>query len=168
VGPPGAGKTTIGRMLADELNLVFKDSDQEIEERTGADIPWIFDMEGEAGFRQREVAVIDELTQMPGVLLSTGGGSVLMEENRRCLQSRGTVVFLDTSVEIQLERTKRDKRRPLLQNGDPRDVLTKLKEERDPLYREIADISVFAGGGSGRRTVTEILRKLKEEGYIEE
>lgn len=168
VGPMGAGKTTIGRMLADKLNLEFKDSDQEIERRTGADIPWIFDMEGEEGFRQREQAVIEELTQIPGVLLSTGGGTVLAEENRRCLQSRGTVIFLDTSVEIQLERTRRDKKRPLLQEGNPREVLEKLKAQRDPLYEEIADIKVSTTGGSGRRTVTEILNRLSEEGYLED
>jgi len=168
VGPMGAGKTTIGRLLAVELNLTFKDSDREIEERTGANIPWIFDVEGEEGFRVRERVIIEELTRFPGVLLSTGGGSVLLEENRKCLQSRGTVIFLDTSVDLQIERTSKDKNRPLLQIDNPRSVLTELKITRDPLYNEIADLKVFAGGGSGRKTVAEILRRLADEGYIKD
>ncbi len=168
VGPMGAGKTTIGRLLAAELDLTFKDTDHEIEERAGADISWIFDVEGENGFRIREGAVIEELTKLPGVLLSTGGGSVVLEENRKCLQSRGTVIFLDTTVELQLERTRKDKSRPLLQTEDPRGVLTELKSERDPLYNEIADLKVFAGGGSGRKTVSDILRRLADEGYVKD
>lgn len=166
VGLMGAGKTTIGRLLAVELDLTFKDTDHEIEQRTGADIPWIFDVEGEEGFRARERVVIEELTRLPGVLVSTGGGSVLLEENRKCLQSRGTVIFLDTSVELQLQRTRKDKNRPLLQIDDPRSALTEMKIARDPLYDEIADLKVFAGDSSGRRTVSEILKRLVDEGYI--
>jgi len=116
----------------------------------------------------RERVIIEELTRFPGVLLSTGGGSVLLEENRKCLQSRGTVIFLDTSVDLQIERTSKDKNRPLLQIDNPRSVLTELKITRDPLYNEIADLKVFAGGGSGRKTVAEILRRLADEGYIKD
>ncbi len=166
VGPMGAGKTTIGRMLASELRLTFKDSDKEIEARTGADIPWIFDVEGEEGFRQREIAVIDELTKLTGILLATGGGSVVMEENRRCLQSRGTVVFLDTSIELQLRRTQKDKSRPLLQGDDPEAMLRQLKAERHPLYKEIADINVFVGDSGSKRTVTQIMDRLARDGLI--
>jgi shikimate kinase len=168
VGPMGVGKTTIGRLLAAELDLTFKDTDHEIEERAGADISWIFDMEGESGFRAREKVVIEELTRLPGVLLSTGGGSIVLEENRKCLQSRGTVIFLDTTVDLQLERTKKDKNRPLLQIDNPRSVLTELKNTRDPLYNEIADLRIFAGGGSGRKTVSEIMKRLVDEGYIKD
>ena len=124
------------------------------------------DVEGEEGFRARERVVIEELTRFPGVLLSTGGGSVLLEENRKCLQSRGTVIFLDTTVELQLERTRKDKNRPLLQIENPRGALTEMKNARDPLYDEVADLKVFAGDSGGRRTVTEILRRLMDEGYI--
>lgn len=166
VGPMGVGKTTIGRILAADLGLTFKDTDREIEERAGANISWIFDVEGEEGFREREKVVIEELTRLPGVLLSTGGGSVVLAANRKCLQSRGTVIFLDTTVELQLERTRKDKNRPLLQIDDPRDLLTQLKSTRDPLYDEIADLKVFAGAGSGRKTVTEILSRLVAGGYI--
>lgn len=166
VGPMGAGKTTIGRLLASELRLTFKDSDKEIEARTGADIPWIFDVEGEAGFRQREIAVIDELTKLTGILLATGGGSVVMQENRRCLQSRGTVVFLDTSIELQLRRTQKDKNRPLLQGDDPEAMLRQLEQERQPLYKEIADINVFVGDSGSKRTVTQIMDRLAQEGLI--
>ncbi|MCB1644994.1 MAG: shikimate kinase AroK [Pseudomonadales bacterium] len=168
IGPMGVGKTTIGRLLAQELALTFIDSDQEIEERAGAAISWIFDVEGEAGFRDREVAMIDELTQREDVLLATGGGAVLREENRRCLAARGVVVFLDTSLDIQLKRTAKDKKRPLLQNDDPARVLRKLKEDRDPIYQSLADIRVFVGEAGARRVVTNIIRKLEEGGYLEQ
>jgi len=166
VGPMGVGKTTIGKFLAQELGLEFYDSDQEIEHRAGADIAWIFDVEGEEGFRARESAVINELTAMSGVVLATGGGSVLNAENRRRLRSRGVVVFLDTSLEVQMRRMERDKKRPLLQNVDHEEVLTVLKEERDPIYREVADIRIFVGDSSSRKTVSSILGQLKEHGYI--
>ena len=124
VGPMGAGKSTIGRQLASILNFDFYDSDHEIEARTGADIPWIFDVEGEAGFRKREASMIDELTQLDGVVIATGGGAVTQEENRKNLSIRGIVIYLRTTVEQQLERTARDRNRPLLQTEEPRKVLT--------------------------------------------
>lgn len=160
-----AGKTTIGRMLANELGLTFKDTDREIEHRTGADIPWIFDVEGEQGFRERERKVLAELTTESGILLATGGGSVELEENRRNLRSRGVVVFLDTSVELQLNRTRKDKKRPLLRTDDREKVLKELKVKRDPLYREIADIRVFTGESGSRKMVSVILQSLRDEGY---
>ena len=165
VGPMAAGKTTIGRMLADELGLTFKDSDSEIERRTGADIPWIFDMEGEEGFRERERQVLAELTTETGILLATGGGSIELEENRKNLRSRGIVIFLDTSIELQLARTKKDKKRPLLRTDDREKVLQDLKKKRDPLYAEVSDIKVFTGDSGSRKMISGILQSLREEGY---
>lgn len=137
----GAGKSTIGRTLAKELKLEFYDSDEEIEERAGADISWIFDIEGEEGFRKREQRVIDELTRKNNIVLATGGGAVMTPENRTALAARGTVIYLKTSLEQQFERTRRDTRRPLLQTDDLETRLQELREARDPLYEEIADIS---------------------------
>jgi shikimate kinase len=136
----GAGKTTIGKLLADELGLEFVDVDREIESRSGVDIPWIFDREGEAGFRIRETAALKELSQLDGVLISTGGGAVISAENRQIMMSTGTVIYLHTSVDEQVRRTSRDRKRPLLQNDDPRRVLSELMAIREPLYREIADV----------------------------
>ena len=164
----GVGKTTIGRILAQELGLEFIDSDQEIERRAGADISWIFDVEGEEGFRIRESAVIDELTSKCRVLIATGGGSVLRLENRKWLVSRGIVVFLDTTVELQLKRTEKDKRRPLLQNSDHAVVLNELRVRRTPIYHEMADISIFVGEESGRRAVKGIVKKLKEQALLKD
>jgi shikimate kinase len=149
-------------LLSKELDLPFKDSDHEIEERTGADIPWIFDMEGEEGFRNREVAVIDELTQLPRVVLATGGGAILREENRQNLASRGTVVYLETSVDQQYQRTYRDKNRPLIQQENPREVLESLLEVRDPLYRSTADLIVSTHLGNPQAVVRKICAYLSE------
>ena len=162
IGPMGAGKSTIGRLLAQELNLTFYDSDKVIEDRSGADIPWIFDVEGECGFRDRETAVIDDLTQQEGCVMATGGGAVLREVNRKHLQSRGTVVYLQTSIEQQLERTARDRNRPLLQTDDPQTVLTQLLEQRDPLYKSCADIIIKTDKRHPRGVIKEILRQLKQ------
>ena len=159
----GAGKTTIGRRLAEALGMDFADSDQEIEARTGASIPWIFDVEGEAGFRKRETAMIDELTQRPNLVLATGGGAVLDPVNRRHLQSRGTVVYLHADIDELLERTCKDRNRPLLQTADPRARLEALMAEREPLYREVADI-VFETGQRGiRQAVQALLRQLQAQ-----
>ena len=128
VGPMGAGKSTIGRHLADELHLDFYDSDQEIERRTGADIAWIFDLEGEDGFRKREETVINDLTDKQGIVLATGGGSIVTKAVRNRLSARGIVVYLQTTIDKQVARTQRDKRRPLLQNNDPEQVLRDLAE----------------------------------------
>lgn len=156
VGPMGAGKSTIGRLLSKELSLPFKDSDHEIEERTGADIPWIFDMEGEEGFRNREASVIDELTQLPKVVLATGGGAILRDENRQHMCTRGTVVYLETSVDQQFQRTYRDKNRPLIQQENPREVLEELMAVRDPLYRSAADLIVSTHLGNPQAVVRKI------------
>lgn len=159
----GAGKSTIGRLLSQELGLEFHDSDREIETRSGTNIPWIFDVEGEEGFRQREQAVIDELTQLDGIVLATGGGAVLREANRRHLKSRGTVVYLQTSIEQQLERTAKDRNRPLLQTEDPRAVLERLIKQRDPLYRECCDLLIRTDRRHPRGVVNDIVRFLKRQ-----
>jgi shikimate kinase len=159
----GAGKTTTGRQLARALDLDFVDSDREIEARSGVDIPTIFDFEGEAGFRQRERAMIDELTRRDGVVLATGGGVVIDPDNRRHLAERGFVVYLATPVEEQLRRTERDHQRPLLQGTDRRATLERLQHERDPLYRDIADFVVDTTGGRRRKTVDRILARLSDD-----
>lgn len=157
----GAGKSTIGRLLSAELKLEFIDSDKVIEERCGANIPWIFDMEGEAGFREREEQAIDELTRLSGIVLATGGGVVMREANRRHLASRGIVVYLCTSVEQQLARTAKDRNRPLLQTEDPERILRELFARRDPLYREIADIIIYTDKRNPRWVVQELKTKIK-------
>ncbi len=162
VGPMGAGKSTIGRLLARELHLPFRDSDKEIEDRCGADIPWIFDVEGEAGFREREQAVIADLCQEDGLVLATGGGAVMRAENREALRRGGRVIYLHASVEQQLERTARDRHRPLLQTADPARVLRELLALRDPLYREIADIIIETDQRPPRLVVQEILTCLQQ------
>ena len=162
VGPMGAGKSTIGRLLAKELHLSFKDSDKEIEVRTGADIPWIFDVEGEQGFREREQAVIADLCREDGLVLATGGGAVLRQENREALRAGGRVIYLHASVEQQLERTARDRNRPLLRTADPGRVLRDLLAIRDPLYREIADVVIDTDQRPPRMVVQEILSRLEQ------
>jgi shikimate kinase len=161
VGPMGAGKTTIGRQLARLLKRVFLDSDREIEQRTGVNISLVFELEGEVGFRARERAVIDELTQLPDTVLATGGGAILDLENRTHLAERGTVVYLETSVTQQLARTGRDRNRPLLQTEDPKRRLEDLLSIRDPLYREIADIIVSTDGRTAKDVVNQILRQIR-------
>lgn len=142
IGPMGAGKSTIGRTLAKELKLEFYDSDEVIEERTGADISWIFDVEGEEGFRRREQKVIDELTQKTNIVLATGGGVIMTPENRNALAGRGVVIYLRTSLQQQYERTKRDStKRPLLKTDDLEGRLEMLRDEREPFYEELADVS---------------------------
>ncbi len=138
VGPMGVGKTTVGRLVADELSFPFYDTDREIEARSGADIPWIFDVEGESGFRQRESRVLEDLSLLQSVVLATGGGIVLKPENCHLLRERGFVVYLTAPLELLVERTAKDKRRPLLQVDDPRAVLKRTLEVRDPLYRSVA------------------------------
>jgi len=156
IGPMGAGKTTIGRHLAKSLGLDFVDSDHEIESRTGASIPLIFEVEGEAGFRRREREMIDELTQRSGIVLATGGGAVLDAANRAHLAARGQVVYLRASLEHLLKRTAKDHNRPLLQTDDPRARLQQILERRDPLYREIADLVVETDRCSVRATLNAI------------
>lgn len=153
----GAGKSTLGRYLAQLLKRPFFDSDKVIEERTGANIPWIFDVEGEQGFRRREEEVIDELTQLPGIVLATGGGVVMREANRRHLHERGVVVYLWTPVDVQLARTRQDRNRPLLQQDDPEKVLANLFQIRDPLYRQTAHHLVATSSGNMKRVSDQIL-----------
>ncbi len=161
VGPMGAGKSTIGRELADKLHLDFFDSDQEIERRTGADISWVFDLEGEEGFRVREETVIDDLTEKQGIVLATGGGSVISDLVRNRLSARGIVVYLETTIDKQVARTQRDRRRPLLQTSEePRTVLEKLAVERNPLYEEIADIIVQTDDQSAKVVAHKIVDRL--------
>ncbi|NMP30471.1 shikimate kinase AroK [Thalassotalea sp. M1531] len=161
VGPMGAGKSTIGRELADKLHLEFFDSDQEIERRTGADISWVFDLEGEEGFRKREEDVIDDLTEMQGIVLATGGGSVISPQVRNRLSARGIVVYLETTIDKQVARTQRDRRRPLLQTSEePRSVLEKLAVERNPLYEEIADVIVQTDDQSAKVVAHKIVERL--------
>ena len=160
VGPMGAGKSTIGRHLADELHLEFFDSDQDIERRTGADISWIFDLEGEDGFRKREEDMINELTDKQGIVLATGGGSVVNKAVRNRLSARGIVVYLQTTIDKQVARTQRDKRRPLLQSDDPEQVLKNLADERNPMYEEVADYVVDTDDQSARAVANQIIDKL--------
>ena len=162
IGPMGAGKSTIGRLLAKELGLPFKDSDKEIEDRTGASIPLIFDVEGEAGFRDREQAVIAELCQEQGLVLATGGGAVLRAENRQAMRQGAVVIYLHASVEHQLARTARDRNRPLLQTDNPGQVLTQLLALRDPLYREVAILIIETDTRPPRVVVQEIMRFLSD------
>jgi shikimate kinase len=163
VGPMGAGKTTIGRLLAEELHKDFYDSDQVIEERAGANIPWIFDVEGESGFRVRESNVIEDLCTRENIVLATGGGAVLAEQNRKNLRKGGAVVYLMATVNQQVERTRRDQKRPLLKGvADPRAKLTDLMEQRDPLYREIADIMIMTSRRSPKAVCNEILAMLRK------
>ncbi|MBY6034695.1 shikimate kinase AroK [Marinobacter daepoensis] len=156
----GAGKTTIGRMLAKELGYRFLDSDRIIEERCGANIPWIFDVEGEQGFRQRETAMLDELSNEVGVVLATGGGAVMRAENHGLLKKSSVVVYLKTSIEQQVERTRKDRNRPLLQNEDPEGVLRRLFAVRDPLYTELADIVMYTDRKSPRLVVRQLVNRI--------
>lgn len=158
VGPMGAGKSAVGRQLAKMLHLTFVDSDQEIESRTGVDIPFIFEKEGEEGFRRREASVIDELSARAGVVLATGGGAIMDAESRSRLGARGYVVYLRTSVDQQLARTRKGRERPLLETDDPRATLDALLAHREPLYLEIADLTVDTDG----RKVQSVANEIRE------
>ncbi len=158
----GVGKTTVGRQLAKQLCLDFTDSDHEIERRTGVDIPLIFEIEGEAGFRTRESAIISELTERQGIVLATGGGAILDPENRSLLSARGFVVYLSAPIEQLLKRTAHDSNRPLLENKDPRQQLEKIMSEREPLYQSTSDLVVHSAQGSPNKVVKQIIEKMNE------
>ncbi|MEN8513622.1 MULTISPECIES: shikimate kinase AroK [Burkholderia] len=166
VGLMGAGKTTVGRAVARRLDRTFFDSDHEIEARTGARIPVIFELEGETGFRDRETQVIAELTQRENIVLATGGGAVLRPENRDCLKSNGIVVYLRANPHDLWLRTRKDKNRPLLQTEDPKGRLEALYEVRDPLYRECADFVIETGRPSVNGLVNMVLMQLELAGVI--
>jgi len=156
----GAGKSTIGKRLAQSIGADFVDSDKEIEKHTGASIPLIFELEGESGFRQRESQMIENLTRRHPVVLATGGGSILDIHNRENLKKHGKIVYLHTTVAQQLQRTRRDQNRPLLQTDNPEQKLTELFNVRDPLYREIADIVIDTDGRSIHSVSHEIMDEL--------
>lgn len=162
IGPMGAGKSTLGRLLASALKRPFYDSDKVIEERCGAGIPWIFDLEGEEGFRTRESQVIDELTRQTGIVLATGGGAVLRPENRDALNSRGVVIFLRTTVEQQLARTGKDRNRPLLQTENPRQRLEEMCKLRDPLYQQTAHLTINTDQRPPRQVMLDIKHQLMQ------
>lgn len=162
IGPMGAGKTSIGRHLAAKLGLEFYDSDQVIEERTGANIPWIYDIEGEEGFQQREIKVIAELTKLNGVLLATGGGTVAKQENCDALAANGIIIYLKTSLDDQIERIKRSKKRPLTTvKEERRDLLKGLRVQREPQYESLANITCNTDGKLLHVVVNELLEALR-------
>lgn len=165
VGPMGAGKSTIGRQLAYKLHMEFFDSDQEIEKRTGADISWVFDVEGEKGFREREKKIIDEITQKQGIVLATGGGSIKSRSTRNKLSSRGIVIYLATTIEKQITRTQHDKKRPLLaiNHKSPITILKNLEKERNPFYKEVADFIVNTGDQSVKAVANYIINLLEKK-----
>jgi shikimate kinase len=163
VGPMGSGKSTIGRQLARVLRRRFYDSDREIEKRTGVTISWIFEMEGEEGFREREQRIIEELSAKNNIVLATGGGAILREENRALLKQHGKVIYLSSTAEQLYKRTAHDKKRPLLQTADRRQQIENLLKIRDPLYREVADIVIQTGARSVQNTVNTVIRKLKQD-----
>lgn len=166
IGLMAVGKTTVGRMLSASLGWSFVDTDQLIEERAGADISWIFDVEGEAGFRAREAAVIEEATLWDNVVLATGGGAVLDPRNRTYLGGRGTVLYLDSSLDRLVDRTRKDQRRPLLQGGDAREKLAELKRIRGPLYAEIADYRFVTDRQGPKVLARRIEQQLRKDGTI--
>ena len=160
VGPMGAGKSAVGRYLARTMHLSFVDSDDEIESRTGVDIPFIFEKEGEAGFRKREAVVINDLSKMDGVVLATGGGAIVDADSRSHPGGRGFVVYLFTTVDQQVSRTRKGRERPLLENSDPRAILEELLAIRDPMYREIADLVVDTDGRKVNAVANEIIENV--------
>ena len=166
IGLMAVGKSTVGRQLAETLGMPFVDSDHEIEERAGAEISWIFDVEGEEGFRDREEHVIDELSQRDGVVVATGGGVVKRKANREHLAARGIVIHLDCPIEKLLDRTSKDKRRPLLSGPNREEVLRGLMAERAPLYEEIADYRFVSGERGPKHLVQKIVRTLQQDGVI--
>jgi shikimate kinase len=166
IGPTGSGKTAVGRQLARITGLKFLDSDHEIEKRTGVEISYIFEKEGEKGFRRREADMIRELTGLGGVILATGGGAVLAKRNRDLLADNGVVVYLQTGISEQLKRTGRSRKRPLLNRADPRQVLEEMARIRRPLYQSLADIELDTSNKRVRVVAEELKLKLEEHGAL--
>ncbi len=162
VGLMGAGKTSVARLLAKDLRMTFVDCDHEIEQRTGVTVSVIFEIEGEEGFRRRESAILRELVQMRNVVLATGGGAVLWPENRAALSENGFVIYLRATVDELWQRTRADRNRPLLRTDDPRGRLAELYEQRDPLYREVADVTIETGSQSVRNLVGQLEQRLRQ------
>jgi|TARA_B110000914_G_C15518006_1_gene474964 shikimate kinase len=160
IGPMASGKSTIGLKLANRLNLDFVDTDQQVEDRAGAEISWIFDIEGESGFRIREEEVLKEVCLNDEIVISTGGGIIIEKNNRKLISESGVVIYLEVSIQTQLERTLMDKSRPLLDSKDKEQTLKNLKKQRTPLYEEIANITIEAGDRSNNQVVEEILKLL--------
>lgn len=161
VGPMGSGKSTVGKIISNELFLGFFDTDDEIEMRTGASIDWIFDLEGESGFRKRESEILTEMVKKNSIVLSTGGGIILDSSNRELLSSRGTVFYLSTPIPVQVERTAKDKDRPLLKDGDPAKILSKLHDERKELYISVSDHIIETENKSSQEVASEIIKLVK-------
>lgn len=168
VGPMASGKTTLGKLMAKRLGLTFVDSDQEIEQRSGVSIRTIFEVEGEVAFRDRESKVLATLISQSGCVLATGGGVVLLEQNRARLKEAGLVLYLKPDIETQLKRTSGDRKRPLLQNVDRRQFLTELNLARDPLYRDVADVVISVDNRPGKKMVESILNRLVKNAWVAE
>ena len=164
IGPTASGKTTIGKKLAKFLNMNFIDTDKEIEKSTGVDINWLFDIEGEEGFRKREKDILLEIKKNNASVVSTGAGLVLEKNNRELLSSNGQIIYLDVSIASQLKRTTFDKTRPLLSKNNKREILLKMSKDRDHLYKKLADITIKTGKKSRREIVEEIASKIKTIG----
>lgn len=162
VGLMGAGKTTIGRLIAKQLGMVFYDSDHEVERKTGVKIPLIFELEGEAGFRKRETSTIEELSQLKNIVMATGGGAVLLPENREFLKNNGIIIYLRGNVHDLWLRTRNDKTRPLLQGGNIKQKLERLYVERDPIYTALADLIVDTGAQSAAEITNHIEQLLQD------
>lgn len=160
IGPMGAGKSSVGRYLAGRLNLEFFDTDEEIEKRTGVDIGWIFDLEGEEGFRKREETVVSELVGSPGIVLATGGGTILSPLCRSLLRGHGVVIYLEVSLQYQKARTVNDSRRPALRVANRQEVLEQLYREREPIYRELANFQVSTDRRNVRAVSDDIIAWL--------
>ena len=160
VGPMGAGKTTVGRALAAELSTCFFDSDSEIEGRAGVDIPWIFEIEGESGFREREHRILSSLCEEAPAVIATGGGAVVTEANRVLMAESGFVVYLEATIKEQVRRTKKDEKRPLLAGKNRQEVLAELMKTREPLYMEVADLVLPTAGRNARELAQEIIEAL--------
>ena len=164
VGPMASGKSTLGKELAQTLNIDFVDTDKEIEKKAGAEISWIFEVEGERDFRERETKVLKKSINKDDVVISTGGGIVTVKENRVLMTAKGKVIYLKTPLELQLKRTEKDKKRPLLAKGNKKKILEALKKEREPRYEEIADITIDQNGQKNRKSIIdEIIDKLSNK-----